>query len=697
MRPEILFSLFMPAQNLNGVGPKVAKALDVIGCHKILDLLFLSPRYFIKRNKITTIQAQDDPMPESDNQIIADIQVLKHNKAPKRNLPHRVECLLGQDSLQLIFFNMDAKWLANTLPVNSMRTIAGKLEFYNDQVQIIHPEYILATSQEDTIPKIEPVYSLAAGLSAKLMRKLILQAQNLMPQLPEWHDKQLLQNNQWPSWNESVLCLHTSDPGYQNTDLYRTRLAYDELLANQLALLLTREHANAKVGRALQFTGKLSKQIFTQKLAFTLTQSQQRVISEIYTDMRAPTRMLRMLQGDVGSGKTLVAFAAILAACESNCQATLIAPTEILAQQHLKTIATLLEGSQIEFVFLSGKETAKARNIAIQKLADGSAHIAIGTHALLQDNIKFKDLALAIIDEQHRFGVEQRLAIAQKGNNPDLLVMSATPIPRSLAMVAYADLDQSRLDELPPGRQSITTSVISENKVESLINKIKVQKDSSQVFWVCPLIEESQTLKCISAEQRFATLLQYFDQDELTLLHGRMHKTERHQAMENFASGKARIMVATTVIEVGVDIPSAEIMVVEHAERFGLAQLHQLRGRIGRGQNGGHCILLYHGFLSNTQKDRLHIMRQHHDGFYIAEEDLRLRGSGEVLGTRQSGVPDFYFADYVEHKNLFKTARQDALALLSKDPLLKSQRGQALRTLLYLFSRDSAINNLNAG
>jgi ATP-dependent DNA helicase RecG len=547
--------------------------------------------------------------------------------------------------------------------------------------------------------RIEPVYPLTEGLSPKVLDKAVTAAVAKAPVLAEWLDPAYLARQGWPAWQDAVRAAHApkSEGELSALALPRARMAYDELLSNQLALALVRLKQRKRRGRSFAGDGALRNKVLAA-LPYKLTGAQQRVLEEIGADMASEDRMLRLLQGDVGSGKTVVALLAMLAAVESGAQAALMAPTEILAQQHADTLAPLLAATGLRMELVSGRLKGAARVMLLGEIAEGKVQIVVGTHALFQKDVEFADLGLAVIDEQHRFGVHQRLELAAKGRGTDVLVMTATPIPRTLALTAYGDMDVSRLDEKPPGRQPVDTRLVSLDRLDETVGAVqRAVGNGGKIYWVCPLVEESEVVDLAAAEERFRGLAHVLG-DKVTLVHGRMKAAEKDAAMEAFSSqGGPQVLVATTVIEVGVDVPDATIMIVEHAERFGLAQLHQLRGRVGRGGKAGTCLLLYAPPLTETAKARLSIMRDTEDGFLIAEEDLRLRGGGEVLGTRQSGLPVFRVADIAVHGELLATARDDAKLILARDPDLETPRGQALRTLLYLFEQDDAIRTLRSG
>jgi ATP-dependent DNA helicase RecG len=549
------------------------------------------------------------------------------------------------------------------------------------------------------LPLFEPVYRLTEGLPGKTLAKAVAAAVDVVPKMPEWQDPAYYKQQKWEPFDSALRKLHTpkGDTDLDPETPQRQRVAYDELLANQLALLMIRSRMKAPKGRELKGDGRLKAKVIAA-LPFALTDAQQSAIAEIEADMAAPNRMLRLLQGDVGAGKTLVAMMALLNAVEIGAQGALMAPTEILARQHMAALEPLAREAGIRMGLLTGRERGAGREQTLRALAAGEIDILVGTHAVFSEDVVFADLALAVVDEQHRFGVHQRMSLQAKGGRPvDVLVMTATPIPRTLALTAYGDMDVSRLTGRPPGRQPIETRLVNGNRLEEVIGGLsRAIANGARAYWVCPLVEESEKSDLAAAEDRAEMLKRELDMD-IGLVHGRMKGPERDAQMAKFKSGELSVLVATTVIEVGVDVPEATIMVVEHAERFGLAQLHQLRGRVGRGKVKSSCILLYHEPLSETAEARLKIMRETDDGFVIAEEDLRLRGAGELLGTRQSGMVEFRVADLAVHSDLLATASDDARLILNRDPELKSERGAALRVLLYLFERDEAVRYLRTG
>lgn len=693
MRPFALDNLFRAVTTLPGVGPKSVKLYEkLLGSAKILDLLFHKPIDLVER------VVADSIMQAPVGQVVQlTVIVDQHTPAPRRGQPYRIRCVDKSGFIDLVFFSVFGTYLEKQFPVRESVTIAGKLEEFRSTRQIVHPD-ILGGGETGPIEKVEVVYPLTAGLTTKQLRKSVLAGLGVTPALPEWLEPTYKARMNWPDWKPAITALHHPASGKDlepYTDV-RQRLAYDELLSNQLTLSLVRNRQRKMNGRSFETQGQLRRKL-EAGTPFQLTAAQRQVLAEIDADMAAQTRMLRLLQGDVGSGKTIVAALSMMNAIDSGTQAALMAPTEILARQHAETLRPMLDAIGIHHVTLTGRDKGKTREALLQQISDGSAQIVIGTHALFQDSIEFHDLGLVVIDEQHRFGVHQRLQLSSKSKGTDVLVMTATPIPRTLALTAYGDMEVSRITEKPPGRKPVDTRLIPQDKLEDMIEGIARQiKDGVRAYWVCPLVEESEILDLAAAEERYQLLQSRFG-DKVGLIHGRMKPAEKDQVMEKFSSGSLSILVATTVIEVGVNVPAATIMIIEHAERFGLAQLHQLRGRVGRGDRQSYCFLIYASPIGETAKERLQIMRQTEDGFLIAEKDMELRGSGELLGTRQSGLPEFRLADLGAHSDLLLTARDDANLIMERDPELQSERGQALRVLLYLFERDQAISYLRSG
>ncbi|MEX0953673.1 MAG: ATP-dependent DNA helicase RecG [Rhizobiaceae bacterium] len=702
MRPPLLDPLFAPATTLDGIGKKVAELLEHVvpsdlGGREVRvgDLLFVLPHSVIDRRKRPGIAGS------AEGAIVTlDLLVDRHQPSPRGRptVPYRVFAHDETGEIALTFFHARAPWLEKVLPVGADVIVSGRMEWFNGRPSMVHPDHIVPAEEAASLPLVEPVYPLTAGLSGKLLVRAIQQAFALLPDLPEWQEKSVLESLSFPGFRPALASLHRpEDPAdaFPDSVAWR-RIAYDELLAGQLALGLVRARTRRFSGRSLKGDGHLEQQIM-DALPYSLTRSQQEAVAEIHADLEKPERMLRLLQGDVGAGKTVVALLSMARAAEAGAQSALMAPTEILARQHLATIAPLAEKAGLKAVLLTGRAKGRERGETLAMIASGEATIIIGTHALFQDAVDFHDLGLAIVDEQHRFGVHQRLAISAKGEAPDMLVMTATPIPRTLVLTAFGDMEVSRLTEKPAGRKPVRTVTMPLERLDELIARVgEAIERGEKAFWICPLVEESELVGLTSAEDRHAALKRHFG-EQVGLVHGRMHGPEKDAAMLAFRDGATRILVATTVVEVGVDVPDATIMVIEHAERFGLAQLHQLRGRVGRGAGQSSCVLLYKNPLAETAKSRLSVMRDTEDGFVIAEEDLRLRGEGELLGTRQSGMPGFQVARLELHGDLLQTARDDARLVLNNDPELESQRGQALRNLLYLFGRDEAVRLLRSG
>ncbi|MEM7214731.1 MAG: ATP-dependent DNA helicase RecG [Pseudomonadota bacterium] len=702
MRPEILNPLFVPVSSLEGIGPKLTKTLTRLfhGSEtgepaRLGELLFHIPHSIVDRRYRPTIS-------DAREGLVSTIEVIvdRHVVPPRGNkrIPYRINVHDETGEMTLVFFRGNSEWLGKAMPEGELRYVSGKPEFFNDKLNMVHPDHMVSAEEFANMPLVEPVYPLTAGISSKVLGKSIRAALAELPELPEWAENTLLKKQHWPSFHEAIERLHNPrdladlDPASPA----RCRLAYDELFSGQLALALLRQRLRKSSGKARVADGTLTRQL-RSNLPFSLTGAQERSIQEIRSDLAKPESMLRLLQGDVGSGKTIVALISALDVIEAGDQAAIMAPTEVLARQHFTTIGPLCEQLGIKVRLLTGKDKAAERRDTLEALKSGETHLAIGTHALFQTKIEFRNLGLAIIDEQHRFGVHQRLTLGDKGDATDVLVMTATPIPRTLVLTAYGDMDVSRLDEKPPGRQPIQTNAINAERIEQLIYRVAEAVDRGQkVYWICPLVEESDEVDAMSAEDRFADLKQRLNVN-VGLVHGRMSADEKNEAMDAFKNGESRVLVATTVIEVGVDVPDATIMVIEHAERFGLAQLHQLRGRVGRGSGASSCVLLYYSPLSETAEARLNTMRETEDGFMIAEMDLKLRGQGEILGTRQSGAPGFNLAQMEFHSDILGMARDSAKLVIQSNPDLQGEQGKALQILLYLFGQDQAVRLLRAG
>jgi len=749
MRPQILFPLFAPITSLKGIGPRLGPLYKRLCGEHIVNLLWHLPVGAIDRSYSPELKYAD-----KDRVVTLALDIVEHAPPPARkpNLPYRIVGTDGTDQVIINYFNVKGDYLGKLYPTDRKTVVSGLLERFRGGWSMSHPDFVVPLERRDEIPRCEPVYALTECISGKMLRKVAQLALDKAPDLPEWHDPSLLAREKWPTWKEALRKLHnpTADVRTQMSDVRepflssdicnltsgeRKRLAYDELLADQLSLAVIRRHHRASGGRALPGTGEWVAKL-KQSLPFKLTQGQETAIAEISADIKAPKRMLRLLQGDVGSGKTIVALMAMLQAAESGAQAALMAPTEILAKQHYARLCQFLKSVGIEIGLLVGKGRGGERQPVLDGLASGTLKLVVGTHALLQEEVKFHDLGLAVVDEQHRFGVNQRLQLSDKGRGVDILVMTATPIPRTLTLTAYGDMDVSRLPEKPTGRQPIDTRLINMERLEEVIEGVRRQiAKGAQIYWVCPLVAELETSDLAAATERAALLAKKLNSSPLEgevrrggpqqspnseilgqaspplpqplpqgeggslvgLIHGRMSSEEKDHVMAGFVGGTIKVLVATTVIEVGVDVPNATLMIVEHAERFGLAQLHQLRGRVGRGADKSSCLLLYQHPAGEMAKARLKMLRETEDGFRIAEEDLRLRGPGELLGLRQSGAPEFRIANLALHRDLLDMAHDDAKLILNRDPELTSERGKALRILLYLFERDAAVPLLGAG
>jgi ATP-dependent DNA helicase RecG len=701
MRPALLDPLFASVSSLPGVGPKIADLIarvtgreDAEDC-RVVDLLFHAPYSLIdRRNRPGIALAPQGAI------VTIEGRVDRHQPPPARtNQPYRVFLHDETGELALTFFRAKGDWLHKTLPVDEQVMVSGKVDWFNGRGSMIHPDFMVKVSEAENLPLVEPVYPMTAGLSSKTFRRTIEAAIARLPQFPEWADLSLTQREGFPTVTEAFQELH--DPR-DETDIdpqskARRRLAYDEFLAGQVSLALVRQKIRKVPGQPIRVKGELAARLVAA-LPFSLTPSQKSSVEDITKDMAGEDRMLRLLQGDVGAGKTLVALLAMAAAVEAGGQAVLMAPTEILARQHFSTISKLAGAAGVTVELLTGRTKGREREAIVERIASGEAQIVIGTHALFQDTVSYHSLMLAVVDEQHRFGVHQRLRLTAKGISPHMLVMTATPIPRTLVLAAFGDMDVSKLTEKPAGRKPIQTVTIPTERIGDVVGRLRsAVAEGKKAYWICPLVEESDVSELMSAEERYAVLARELGAGTVGLVHGRMAGPEKDAVMSAFKNGEIRLLVATTVVEVGVDVPDATIMVIEHAERFGLAQLHQLRGRVGRGDEASTCILLYKGPLSETGHARLSILRDSEDGFLIAEEDLKLRGEGELLGTRQSGTPGFKIASLEAHADLLEIARKDATYLLDRDPDLTSERGEAVRALLYLHRRDEAIRFLRAG
>ncbi|HVM37992.1 MAG TPA: ATP-dependent DNA helicase RecG [Sphingomicrobium sp.] len=686
MRPEVLNPLFTEVEALKGVGPQLARLLKRLHISRLVDLLYHLPTGAIER-----IRAPAATAALLGRTVILELTPFDTRQSGSGRGPFRV---LAADrdgnTISLIYFHNPA-WARKTLPMGQPRVVSGKLDAYGDEWQIVHPD--VAEPGKGPEPALrEPVYPLTEGLSNRRMGEFAGNALERAPELPEWIERGLLEREGWRAWRAALAEAHREPAAEQA----RRRLAYDEIFANQLALLLLRQASRRRRGVALAGDGRLTDRL---RLPYSLTAAQRRVSEEIRGDMAQPVPMLRLLQGDVGSGKTLVALLAMLGAVEAGAQAALLAPTEILARQHHATLLKQVDSLGVRVAILTGREKGRARDSVLMGLADGSIDILVGTHAIFQEKVGYRNLGLAVIDEQHRFGVSQRLLLSAKAERPPhLLVMTATPIPRTLTLTQYGEMDVSRIDEMPPGRSPIETRVISEERLPEVVDGLaRHVGGGGQAYWVCPLVQESEKSDAAAAEERAKVLRTRLGDDKVGLVHGRMKGPDKDAVMSAFAAGDLAVLVATTVIEVGVDVPNATLMIVEGAERFGLAQLHQLRGRVGRGERRSSCLLVRGATLSETGRARLALMRETNDGFRIAEEDLRLRGPGEILGTRQSGEVAFRVATAEQVAELAPIATRDAQLLLERDGGLAGDRGKAARICLYLFERDQAVGLIRSG
>ncbi|KPL67456.1 ATP-dependent DNA helicase RecG [Erythrobacter sp. SG61-1L] len=685
MRPDQLNPLFVESDALDGVGPKLFKPLEKLGLARVKDIAYHLPERFVLRHAVDNLDQAS-----VGEQIVVALTPVDQRASAGRG-PYRV---MAQDSLgnicALTYFGRASYTARKQLPLGEKRWIAGRLDQYGQMLQIVHPDHVEEESSRLAGKLVEPVYRLAEGLTQPRVAGLVAQALARAPELPEWIEPSLLERQKWPAWRDALMLAHKDEHAAA-----RDRLAYDELLASSLALMLVKESNRTRRGQPLQGNGSLRAKL---QLPFGLTGAQKRSIGEIEGDMAQGHPMLRLLQGDVGAGKTVVALESMLVAVEAGTQAAMLAPTEILARQHFETIRRLAAPTGVNVALFTGRDKGKARESILMGLVDGSIDIVIGTHAIFQEAVAYRNLGLVVIDEQHRFGVGQRLMLTQKGRvTPHCLAMTATPIPRTLTLAQYGEMDVSRLDEMPPGRQAIDTRVVSIDRIADVVSGIERHiAGGQQAYWVCPMVRENEGEDLAAAEARYASLKERFG-DAVVLVHGQLKPELKDAAMERFASGQAKVLVATTVIEVGVDVPNATLMVIEQAERFGLAQLHQLRGRVGRGSEKSVCLLLRGAELSETAKQRLALMRETQDGFRIAEEDLELRGGGELLGTRQSGESAFNVATLDQIQRLLPLAHDDARLLIDRDGGLASPRGEAARLLLYLFERDWGVQLLRGG
>ncbi len=683
MRPDILNPLFAEVTALKGVGAALAKPLERLGLARIIDVAFHLPSGWIDRVPRTELDMADAGRTIAITLTPRDIRTSSSPRGPTRVNAFDA---LG-NHVSLVHFGGSSGWVKKLYPLGVPIRVSGKLEMYGQELQMIHPEQM----DGEALREREAIYPLSEGITSRRIGALVEQAIERAPDLAEWIEPGLKAKHDWPAWREALTRIHT-DPSDAKA---RERLAYDEVFANQLALMLVRQDSRKRRGRALASDGRLRDAL---RLPYAMTGAQARTVREIEGDLAQEAPMLRLLQGDVGSGKTLVAAMALLIAVEAGAQGAMLAPTEILARQHYETLRTLLSGLPLNVAVLTGRDKGRVREATLMGLADGSIDILVGTHAIFQEAVAYRDLGLAVVDEQHRFGVAERMLLQAKGQRPPhLLAMTATPIPRTLTLAQYGEMDQSRLDEMPPGREPVETRVISEDRLDEVVNALgRHLAEGKQAYWVCPLVEESEKSDLAAAEARAAALAMRFG-DRVGLVHGRMRPAEKDAVMAEFSGGRLGVLVATTVIEVGVDVPNATLIVIEHADRFGLAQLHQLRGRVGRAGGRSMCLLIRGNALSETSRARLALMRETNDGFRIAEEDLRLRGAGELLGTRQSGEAMFRLATPEMLGDLLPPATDDARLLIDRDGGLEGARGQAARVALYLFEREAGVALLRSG
>ena len=692
-RPEILFPLFADLETLEGVGPKSAKALAGLGVERPKDLLFLLPHSGVDRARRASLREVVPPVT-----VTVEVVVGSHFPPTSRGRPYRIMVKDAALEFQLVFFHARGDYLTKLLPTGQRRLVSGKVELFDGVAQMVHPDHVLRPEEADDLPAYEPVYPLVAGVTQKQLAKAAQSALRRAPVLPEWIDGPLKLREGWPDWHVALASVHAprSAADIAHTAPNRIRLAYDELFAHQLTLALARARSRRGKGQSSRGTGALQRKIM-ESLPYLPTGAQVRAVAEIAVDMASAQRMNRLLQGDVGSGKTLVAFLALLIAVEAGGQGVMMAPTEILARQHLDSLAPLAQAAGIRLEILTGRDKGAERAAKLAALASGEIAVLVGTHAVFQKDVQFADLRLAVVDEQHRFGVAQRMELGAKGQAADVLVMTATPIPRSLALASYGDMDVSVLDEKPAGRKPVKTALVTTQRIDEVVEHLRrAVAEGRQAYWVCPLVDDSELVDYASAEARFQHLRAALG-DRVGLVHGQMPPAEKDAAMARFVAGQTSVLVATTVIEVGVNVPNASIMVIERAEVFGLAQLHQLRGRVGRGAAQSTCLLMYQAPLSESGERRLQILRDTEDGFRIAEEDLAMRGAGDLIGTAQSGLPRFRVADLERQSALMEIAQSDARRLLAEDPALESPRGRAARLLLWLLDQDRAIKLISVG
>ena len=693
-RPEILFPLFAELEVLDGIGPKTAKHYKGLDVETPKDLLLTLPVGGIDRARVASITAAVLP-----GTVTVEVVIGPHRKPAVKTRPYRVHVTDAETSFDLVFFHARSDYLERLLPTGARRIVSGRVELFDGIAQMVHPDHVVPPADAATIPAYEPVYPLTAGVTQKGIAKAVASALPRAPYLGEWIDLPLLKSKGWPAWPEALEKAHhpENERDLSRAHPARERLAYDEFMAHQLTLGLARAKVRRAKGFISEGDGHLRARVLAS-LPFQPTPAQTRVIAEIAQDMAQPTRMNRLVQGDVGSGKTLVAMLAMLIAVETGGQAVMMAPTSILAAQHLASLAPMAAAAGVRLEILTGRDKAAERRAKLAALKAGEIAILVGTHAVFQEDVVFGDLRLAVVDEQHRFGVRERVRLGEKGRAADILVMTATPIPRTLSLATYGDMDISVLDEKPPGRQPITTALVNTARIDEVVQHLRdAVAEGRQAYWVCPLVEESEAVDMTAAEDRFKALRAEMGEGVVGLVHGQLPPAEKDAAMDDFNTGRTRVLVATTVIEVGVDVPNASIMVIEQAENFGLAQLHQLRGRVGRGAAASTCLLMYRAPLGETARRRLGVLRETEDGFRIAEEDLAIRGAGDLIGTAQSGLPRFRVGDMESQTGLMEVAQRDARSLLAQDPDLMGPRGQSARVLLWLMEQEKAIRLISVG
>ncbi|PPR78425.1 MAG: ATP-dependent DNA helicase RecG [Alphaproteobacteria bacterium MarineAlpha2_Bin1] len=693
-RPEKLFFLFKSVNSLNGVGPRIGNLLKKFLGDRLIDILFHLPVNIIDRTYSSNIS-----LAEPGKIITLELTVGSHIIPKNKRLPYRVNCFDQSGKIDLVFFKSNQKYLKQILPCNKKCIVSGKIETYNGNKQITHPDRIGSIDQLNEIKTIEPVYPLSAGLTQKILNKLVKQITKNIPDLNEWHREEIIIKNSWTSWKESLQISHNPKNYLElkNNFFTRERLAFDELFANQIALSIYRKKIKESVSQGIIGDKSFIKKVI-DNTGFKLTNSQFSAINEIISDLSSSSPMIRLLQGDVGSGKTIVSLISMLYVIYAGYQTAIMVPTSLLANQHFKNFLKLTHNLKINISLLTRLTNEKEKKKIHNNLKNGTIDLLVGTHSVFQKNITFKNLAFIVIDEQHRFGVKQRMALSNKSINLNTLFMTATPIPRTLSLTNYGNMEVSKITEKPINKAKIKTFAIPLSKLQSIYERVKYNIDIDlKAFWICPLIDESETLDISNVKKRYEELSKLLPKKNIGLIHGKVPQDDRDKTMKEFLDGDINLLVGTTVIEVGIDIPDANLIIIEHAERFGLAQLHQLRGRVGRGTKDSNCILLYDQPLTQNAHQRIDAMRKTEDGFEIAEKDLILRGPGEILGTRQSGLPDFKIVNLEDHMHLIELANKETNIVDKSDPLLKSIRGEHIRNLLHIFEKEDAIRYILSG